>query len=77
MLGEVVGVHIDEGVIVEGKVDVTLYRPVARLGYRDYSAVDEVFALVRPEASFGELIGEPDSLFALFTRVRAVLLTSR
>jgi flavin reductase (DIM6/NTAB) family NADH-FMN oxidoreductase RutF len=51
VLGEVVGVHIDEGVIVKGKVDVTLYRPVARLGYRDYGAVDEVFALVRPEAS--------------------------
>ena len=44
VLGEVVGVHIDEAVIVDGQVDVTLYQPVARLGYRDYSAVDEVFA---------------------------------
>ena len=48
VLGEVVGVHIDEGVVVDGMVDVTRYRPVARLGYRDYSAVTEVFALTRP-----------------------------
>lgn len=48
VLGEVVGVHIDEAVLVDGKVDVTRYRPVARLGYRDYSCVESVFALVRP-----------------------------
>ena len=40
--------HIDDAVIVEGKVDVTLYRPLARLGYRDYAAVTEVFPLTRP-----------------------------
>ena len=37
VLGEVVGVHIDEAVLRDGKVDVTLYQPLARLGYRDYS----------------------------------------
>ena len=34
--------------IVEGIVDVTLYRPLARLGYRDYAAVTETFPLTRP-----------------------------
>lgn len=48
VLGEVVGVHIDERVLRDGRVDVTLYRPLARLGYRDYAAVAEVFALTRP-----------------------------
>lgn len=48
VIGEVVGVHIDERVIVAGKVDVTRYQPLARLGYRDYAAVREVFALDRP-----------------------------
>lgn len=48
VIGEVVGVHIDESVVVDGKVDVTRYQPVARLGYRDYAAVSEVFELVRP-----------------------------
>lgn len=51
VLGEVVGVHIDDAVVVAGKVDVTLYRPLARLGYRDYMAVSEVFTLNRPGQS--------------------------
>jgi flavin reductase (DIM6/NTAB) family NADH-FMN oxidoreductase RutF len=48
VIGEVVGVHIDPAVVVDGKVDVTRYAPLARLGYRDYAAVHEVFALTRP-----------------------------
>jgi flavin reductase (DIM6/NTAB) family NADH-FMN oxidoreductase RutF len=48
VIGEVVGVHIADSVIVDGKVDVTLYQPLARLGYRDYAAVSAVFALARP-----------------------------
>jgi flavin reductase (DIM6/NTAB) family NADH-FMN oxidoreductase RutF len=49
VIGEVVGVHIDERVIVDGKVDVTIYRPLARLGYRDYAEVRETFAMGRPD----------------------------
>lgn len=49
VIGEVVGIHINEAFITEGKVDITRYRPVARLGYRDYAAVTEVFALTRPD----------------------------
>lgn len=48
VIGEVVGIHIDEAVLVDGLVDVTLYQPVARLGYREYSAVSEVFRMTRP-----------------------------
>jgi flavin reductase (DIM6/NTAB) family NADH-FMN oxidoreductase RutF len=51
VIGEVVGVHIDDAVIAEGRVDVTRYAPLARLGYRDYAAVTEVFALRRPGQS--------------------------
>ncbi len=50
VIGEVVGIHIDEGVLRDGQVDVTLYQPLSRLGYRDYAAVHEVFSLVRPKA---------------------------
>ena len=39
----------DERVIVEGRVDVTIYRPLARLGYRDYAQVRETFAMMRPD----------------------------
>lgn len=49
VLGIVVGVHIDDRVIVDGKVDATKLHPVARLGYMDYAAVNEVFAMTRPK----------------------------
>lgn len=50
VLGQVVGIHIDDDVIVDGAVDVTRYRPLARLGYMDYAAVDSVFSIARPSA---------------------------
>lgn len=49
VIGQVVGVHLDDSVIVNGIFDVTRYNPLARLGYRDYTAVKEVFPLKRPE----------------------------
>jgi flavin reductase (DIM6/NTAB) family NADH-FMN oxidoreductase RutF len=48
VLGEVINVYIDDGVIVDGQIDVTRIRPLARLGYMDYSVVDSVFAMMRP-----------------------------
>ena len=49
VLGQVVGVHIDDRVIVEGRVDVTKLKPIARLGYGDYAVIEEVFELPRPQ----------------------------
>ena len=48
VLGEVVGVHIDEAFIENGIVDITALMPLARCGYADYVAVREVFSLKRP-----------------------------
>ena len=45
VMGTIVGIHIDEAVIVEGRVDVSRYTPVARLGYKDYAAVRDVFEM--------------------------------
>src|SRR5690606_11261635 len=50
VLGQVVGVHIDERAIVDGRFDVTFARPLSRLGYMDYAVVDAVFPMVRPKA---------------------------
>lgn len=50
VLGEVVGVYIDDAVIVDGVVDVTRIKPVARLGYMDYCVVDRFFTMPRPTA---------------------------
>ena len=48
-LGEVTGVHLRDDCLVEGQFDVTRFNPVARLGYRDYSVVREVFSMTRPD----------------------------
>ena len=48
VIGLVVGVHIDPACLVDGLVDVRRYRPVARLGYFDYTAVETVFPMDFP-----------------------------
>lgn len=50
VIGEVVGIHIDESVLTDGLVDVAKLRPIARLGYRgDYAVIDETFEMLRPQ----------------------------
>ncbi len=49
VFGQVVGVHIDEGVMTDGRFDLTKANPVARLGYRDYTVVRDIFELKRPD----------------------------
>jgi flavin reductase (DIM6/NTAB) family NADH-FMN oxidoreductase RutF len=47
--GEVVGVHVDERHIVDGRFDTAGVKPIARCGYRgDYAAVTELFEMPRP-----------------------------
>ncbi len=48
VLGHVIGIHIDESVLNEGLVDMRKLRPIARLGYMDYTVVDTVFSMDRP-----------------------------
>jgi flavin reductase (DIM6/NTAB) family NADH-FMN oxidoreductase RutF len=48
VLGEVVGVHIEDQFLVDGKVDLMAIRPVGRLGYLDYIEVNNATALDRP-----------------------------
>ncbi|KQQ37063.1 flavin reductase [Rhizobium sp. Leaf306] len=49
VFGEVVGIHISEDIIRDGRIDMQLARPVGRMGYRDYSDAGEgVFELIRP-----------------------------
>jgi hypothetical protein len=44
-----VGIHIRDDCLRDGRFDVTSFRPVARLGYRDYADIREVWEMVRPE----------------------------
>jgi flavin reductase (DIM6/NTAB) family NADH-FMN oxidoreductase RutF len=48
VIGEVVNVHIEDAVIVNGAIDLKRIRPIARLGYRgDYTIVDNIFEMPR------------------------------
>ena len=49
VLGTVIGIHIDDSVLTEGMIDMNKFRPVARLGYMDYTVVDNVFTMNRPD----------------------------
>jgi len=46
VIGRVVGVHIRDDVLTpDGKIDVLKIRPLARLGYFDYTSVESVFTM--------------------------------
>jgi flavin reductase (DIM6/NTAB) family NADH-FMN oxidoreductase RutF len=46
VIGRVVGVHIRDDVLMpDGKLDVLKIRPIARLGYFDYTTVDSMFTM--------------------------------
>lgn len=49
VLGEVTGVHLRDNCLIDGRLDVTAFQPLARLGYRDYAKVDNIFELSRPD----------------------------
>lgn len=49
VIGEVVGIHIDDSLIRDGRVDTLALRQVSRLGYMDYSILDSVFEMPRPD----------------------------
>ncbi len=48
VFGQVVGIHIDEAIIREGRLDMAIARPVGRMGYMDYSEASDVFEMLRP-----------------------------
>ncbi|WP_126976851.1 flavin reductase family protein [Frigidibacter oleivorans] len=48
ILGEVTGIHLRDDCLVDGRFDVTRFRPLSRLGYQDYAVVERVFTLARP-----------------------------
>ena len=48
IIGRVLGVHIRDEVLQDGLVDLARIRPLARLGYQEYSAVESIFKMPRP-----------------------------
>lgn len=54
--GQVIGMHIDERFMKNGRFDIAAVKPIARCGYDEYAVVEKVFAMTRP-ASGGNAAG--------------------
>lgn len=48
VFGEVTGVHMRDEFMTNGQFDLRKVRPLARLGYHDYTSVTDVFSINRP-----------------------------
>ena len=48
-LGRVVGVHVRDEFLTDGKVDIARIKPLARLGYQGYTVAEKVLTLSRPK----------------------------
>jgi len=48
VIGQVVGVYVDDALIVDDRIQIERAKPIARHGYMDYSVVTELFRLERP-----------------------------
>jgi flavin reductase (DIM6/NTAB) family NADH-FMN oxidoreductase RutF len=49
VIGRVVGIHIDDRFIENGRVNTAAMRPIARLGYSEYATVEQAWKLRRPD----------------------------
>lgn len=49
VIGRVIGIHIkDDFLATDGRIDILKIRPIARLGYHDYTSVESIFQMVIP-----------------------------
>lgn len=57
VIGRVLGVHIAEDVLTDGRLDTRKTEPIARCGYYEYAVVRETFEMVIPGMSEAVLAG--------------------
>ena len=60
IIGQVVGVHIADAYLRNGRFDTAAAQPLARCGYRDYAALGELFEALRPTDGGSYAAGQPD-----------------
>lgn len=48
-IAEVVGVHLRDDCLIDGRFDLTKFQPVARAGYQDYAVIARLIAMTRPD----------------------------
>lgn len=49
VIGRVIGIHIDDRFIENGRVNSAAMKPIARLGYSEYATVDSAWRMRRPD----------------------------
>lgn len=59
VFGQVVGLHIDERFMKNGRFDLAGAKAIARCGYDEYAAVESVFSMKRPESGGNSFGGGP------------------
>ncbi|HUN67691.1 MAG TPA: flavin reductase family protein [Burkholderiales bacterium] len=59
VLGQVIGIHVDERYLKNGRFDLAAVKPIARCGYDEYTVVERVFSLKRPESGGNSFGGGP------------------
>jgi len=50
VIGRVIGVHIDDRFVKDGRLDTAAMQPIARCGYDEYAVVESLFRMTRPTA---------------------------
>jgi len=48
VFGRVLAIHVADEFLTDGKIDIARIRPLARLGYYDYTCVENVFSMAPP-----------------------------
>ena len=49
VIGKVIGIHIEDRFIENGRVNTAAMKPIARLGYAEYATVETAWRMRRPE----------------------------
>lgn len=58
VFGQVIHVHVDDRFLLpSGKLDILRIRPLARMGYYDYTSVTDIFEMRIPNADATEMAG--------------------
>jgi hypothetical protein len=72
IIGRVVAVHIADGCIrADGRLDIERIRPLARMGYHDYTSVSEVFTIAPQTSAIAQAgqEGNPEKIHAAMAQV--------
>jgi flavin reductase (DIM6/NTAB) family NADH-FMN oxidoreductase RutF len=51
VFGQVVGIHVDERCVENGRMNAVAMQPIARCGYDEYSVIERVFSMARPSGA--------------------------